>query len=176
MHWPLSSGSELWISRKVLQHIHASAIASHPNEAGGVLIGWSAGKQKVITGMIDGGPASSSSPSSFLPEHEWQVRLLREIFRHTSGDLDYLGDWHSHPCSSPNLSSVDKETLKRIATQVPDASMVILGRVGEEWNLRSWGASSSWIAPFRQEPVRFFDAPPHWPSAFLVERPLPFLQ
>ncbi|RUO69583.1 hypothetical protein CWI78_06575 [Idiomarina ramblicola] len=53
--------------------------------------------------------------------------------------LFYLGDWHSHPTSSPQLSWKDKRTLSRIAN-TPESNcinplMVIFGSYPEPWNI-----------------------------------------
>lgn len=130
----------------------AEAKHAFPNETGGVLIGyWAVLFQEIVlTTVVGPGPHAIHGTDSFMPDSEYQEAEIARYY-HASGRLHtYLGDWHTHPNSSPRMSRIDRKTLKNIAgdpdARTPVPIMAILAG-GKPWTLRVWRGDPIWIGP-----------------------------
>lgn len=125
-----------------------------PFETGGVLLGyWSEDRSEVaITDVTGPGPRASHSKTEFIPDDEYQDRLIDEIYARSGRRHRYLGDWHTHPFGEESLSYKDRRTLQRIAGSegkgVLDPLMAVLASNHEAWRLCVWRY---------QRPVSTFD-------------------
>lgn len=157
---------KLWAPGRVLASIEREARRFAPLETGGVLLGWRDGPDLVVAGLMGPGPRALHGRHLFLPDHSWQVAQIRTAFADTGGDLDYLGDWHTHPCGVAAMSDQDRTTLTKLDRRVRGATMLIAGGEGDTWAFGAWTALRSGL--FR--PTRFeaceiitFVPPDHWP-------------
>jgi integrative and conjugative element protein (TIGR02256 family) len=132
-----------WLSKGTLSQMIVEADRAYPEETGGVLLGYWAVpfSELVITGAIGPGPRAVHCKDSFLPDHEYQENQIARGY-HASGRLhSYLGDWHTHPNSTAQLSRTDRRTLRTIATETaarsPIPTMAILAGTSP-WTLRIW--------------------------------------
>lgn len=91
-----------------------------PNETGGILLGHRSGSHVVVREIVGAGPAAVRTTTGMRPDHEYQVQAIDEAFTASDGAVTYLGDWHSHPDGSAELSGRDRRTLRNIAG-APDA-------------------------------------------------------
>jgi integrative and conjugative element protein (TIGR02256 family) len=159
------SGMTVWLTREVHDHMSGEAAAFAPLETGGVLVGWRNGSDWIATGLIGAGPKAMHGRYAFVPDHAWQVKQLAEAFAESGGDLDYLGDWHTHPTGPVQMSVADRRTLRRIARRTENPLMIIMdpsasgGDVGA-WHCKRVGWLSSKI---ELVPIRQFEAKPSWP-------------
>ncbi|MHB8892842.1 MAG: Mov34/MPN/PAD-1 family protein [Candidatus Limnocylindrales bacterium] len=157
----------LWIGRDLLRRLAREADEAQPDETGGVLLGWRNGDDAVIQQVVDAGPRAQRWPTGMRPDAEYQATKVAAAFEATDGAVTYLGDWHSHPGTTPTPSRRDRKTLRNIATdadaQCPEPLMLIVaggepvwepgafaGRLGR---LGRWGPLS-----FREVGIRLFDA------------------
>lgn len=109
--------TKFWISRMVLDEMRTLADSSSPSETGGMLLGYIAVEgDVVVTAIIGPGPNAKHSRFAFEHDAEYQQYELEAYFRATKGTKSYLGDWHTHPFGSCNLSTIDKHTLFNIAS------------------------------------------------------------
>lgn len=158
----------IWISNKVRRSIVRDADAHGPFETGGVLLGWRDGENRIVTDIIGPGPRAMHGRHAFIPDHQWQIAEIRSAFERTGGDLNYQGDWHTHPAGTALMSVADKLTLQRIGRRVPFALMLIAaGDTDIEWDFGCWmHRPSKWLRPpiADTQDVRFFDKPEHWPG------------
>jgi integrative and conjugative element protein (TIGR02256 family) len=120
----------LWVPELQLRRLAEEAEGHRPNETGGVLLGHRNGLDIVVRDVVDAGPAAVRTPSGMRPDHEYQVRSIREAFAASDGAVTYLGEWHSHPDGSAALSNRDRRTLRNIAREhdafCPEPAMLIL--------------------------------------------------
>ena len=110
-----------------------------PNETGGVLIGTFDMSRRIayVVDQIAAPPDSERRPTSYLRGCEGleeQVEVIREA---TKGQLDYVGEWHSHPGKSTRASKKDKSLFAwlagyRLSDGVP-ALMAIAGSESSRW-------------------------------------------
>lgn len=102
--------------------LYVTAWASYPKETGGVLLGHHAHNDPLsasVQHLVGPGPGARHEARGFAPDHEWQAERVAELWR-DDRNLEYLGDWHTHPGGSPGLSPLDKDAL-RVITRSVDA-------------------------------------------------------
>ena len=108
-----------WLYESVLDEIHIESQKVFPLETGGILIGYWGSRgntlQPVVTQVIGPGPRARHSQNRFSPDYDYQEIEVAKRYASSGRVETYLGDWHTHPNGSPNLSWTDKRTLKRIA-------------------------------------------------------------
>lgn len=163
----VQQGVTIWLSHAVQGAIVRLAQAYFPLEVGGLLLGWRDDRERIVTGLVGPGPGALHGRNAFVPDHAWQVAQLHQAFSASGGDLDYLGDWHSHPAGAAQLSPVDRTTLARIARRVPDPIMVIAAGAGHGWTLGSWSGKRAMLwrpAVIEERSLRPFTAPSEWSS------------
>lgn len=164
---------KVWIASSVMQEMCRHAAELSPLETGGIMLGWRSGNDCVVADMRGPGLAALHGRYNFLPDHSWQIAEIRAAFAATRGDLDYLGDWHSHPQGVAAMSSQDDTTLRKIARRVTNPLMLILAdtREGSDWTAACWKFSrkrTMWpsFEPQAQE-LKLFEAPHNWPKPLL---------
>lgn len=152
-----------WISTVALNEMGAEAERVFPNETGGVLLGyWSRPFQEVvITNVVGPGPSAIHRRNRFVPDSTYQEKEIARHYKESRRMHTYLGDWHTHPRTSPHLSRQDRSTLRRIATYAPARSPVPLMAVlagPSPWKLAVWRAtplrSAQLILHLRTAPLR----------------------
>jgi integrative and conjugative element protein (TIGR02256 family) len=130
----------LWIAVAALTQMRELAAGHAPLETGGMLLGYDADNHEaVVTNIIGPGPKARHRRMRFRPDHEYQQERLERHFALTEGRETYLGDWHTHPSGSCDLSWLDKRVLVRIA-KTPAARtahpiMLVLADGKPEWRV-----------------------------------------
>jgi integrative and conjugative element protein (TIGR02256 family) len=114
----IAASGVVWISADVLSFLCAEASSAAPNETGGVLLGYWAGtlSEPVVTNALGPGPKAIHEQRRFVPDYEYHELEVARLYRASDCQLQYLGDWHSHPNNAGHLSECDTETLCRICT------------------------------------------------------------
>jgi integrative and conjugative element protein (TIGR02256 family) len=128
----------VWLSKNVMQRTCRYARELSPLENGGIILGWRSDEDLVIVDLRGPGPHALHGRHCFIPDHDWQVAEIDRAFEASEGNLDYLGDWHSHPDSVAAMSDLDSETLLRIARRVSSPLMLIVAGSGTEWSAQCW--------------------------------------
>lgn len=67
-----------------------------------------------VSVVIGPGPNARHSRFSFEPDQTWQEEQVAEAWVAAGDELDYLGDWHTHPGGKPHPSKLDIEALRCI--------------------------------------------------------------
>lgn len=138
----------LWLSYELIRAMTVEAEAHAPSETGGIVLGyWAKHDEVVATVLIGPGPDARHWPTGFMPDNAYQEDRLAVEYERSGRRLEYLGDWHSHPSSTPTPSDKDTATMKRIAAD-PDAGcprplMLILGE-RDGWELGAWILRRRW--------------------------------
>ena len=104
------------LTERARANIHSLASrtfgASQPSETGGVLFGERDDAARTITVDDASGPPSDStrSPTGFIRGTQGVDDLLKTLGDGTAPSRStYLGDWHSHPNGTPELSPTDRQ-------------------------------------------------------------------
>lgn len=105
----------LWIPEYLFNDKFLQEITIHyPNETGGMLLGYVNGHHRVVTHAIGAGPNAIHKPFRLVPDDKFQQVQLLEHFENTNGRESFLGEWHSHPNSTPEMSQTDRRTLNQV--------------------------------------------------------------
>jgi integrative and conjugative element protein (TIGR02256 family) len=157
-----------WFALSAAHAICADADLYAPLETGGVLMGYFASKAAVVTHAVLGGYSATRTSSSFEPDYEFQQIEIDRIYEQSGRNCTYLGDWHSHPLGSSELSREDERTLRRIArtysARLRSPLMLILGD-GDSWGFGVWQFRPRMWNPWtriQSVPVNFFEDRDQW--------------
>lgn len=104
------------------------------NESGGILLGGYIPEQNkyVITGASVPNSNDRSGPAFFVRNCESAQEIIEDVWKKSSGKINYLGEWHTHGCKNPYPSFTDRELLEMIILDESnvwnEVFMLILGR------------------------------------------------
>ncbi|MFN5908114.1 MAG: Mov34/MPN/PAD-1 family protein [Planctomyces sp.] len=105
-----------------------------PLETGGVLIGhFDLARQRIyVVDMIPSPPDSEEWPTLYVRGCCGLLEQIQSIEQQTGGQLEYVGEWHSHPDNCPTEPSPDDITVfawltKHMAAAGLPALMAIVG-------------------------------------------------
>lgn len=108
----------------------------YPKETGGILIGKRDGLLFHIEIAIGPGPNAIHKRNNFTRDGNFSQSQLDRIVIETKGELDYLGEWHSHP-NKTGPSITDFNSLQKIkmdlSYNIPDPILGIVNYKKEEW-------------------------------------------
>jgi integrative and conjugative element protein (TIGR02256 family) len=131
----------LVLDRWLLGRLAKLRAAKLPNETGGVLIGiYDLSRQIIyVVDTILSPPDSKEWPTLYIRGSEGLLVRVNELTRASGGQLEYVGEWHSHPDGCSTRPSADDEIVFTWLTERLDdgglpALMAIVGQ----------GDSSSW--------------------------------
>ncbi|MBR9883480.1 MAG: hypothetical protein GYB21_07405 [Oceanospirillales bacterium] len=130
--------SKVWIHESAFTAMANEASKKYPLETGGVLVGYVANDRiPVVMATIGPGENAKHARTRFHPDHDWQCEQLDKLYDQSEGQLVYLGDWHTHPNGSPQMSWLDRRTLRSIAghssAQCNAPLMLIGGGEPSQW-------------------------------------------
>jgi integrative and conjugative element protein (TIGR02256 family) len=133
----------VWISNILVERLFAEADRVFPLETGGVLMGYVAGEETVISEIIGPGPNAVHRVYSFAPDYSHHEIEVARLYQASCRKWTYLGDWHSHPRQkTPDLSIKDVQTLRHIArskkARMAFPLMMISSGQPNGWKLNVW--------------------------------------
>jgi hypothetical protein len=133
---------KLILDQKLLDRLATLRASKLPNETGGVLIGHYDLDRKTIyvVDTIPSPPDSAEWPTLYIRGSEGLLTQVQAVGDRTGGQLEYVGEWHSHPDDCPTLPSNDDLLVfawltEHLAVAGLPALMAIVGQQG----------SSSWF-------------------------------
>lgn len=124
--YPTSYDWTIRIPIDLEQEIQIFAKAHGNKETGGYLMGNIDRKRKIIHVLHSYIPKASTSSKSrlTLSPQGWKTELNR-VKDLTANTMIYLGDWHSHPNSSTEMSAIDFDTCCKTLRQEIDEDFFI---------------------------------------------------
>ena len=134
-------GWTLVLDHHVLQQMASARRAKLPKETGGVLIGAFDLPRKVIylVTTLPSPPDSEEWPTLYIRGSRGLARQVDEIVRRTDGQLEYVGEWHSHPDGySVHPSGDDCEVFSWLADRMGLAGLPSLMAIAGEGNVTAW--------------------------------------
>jgi len=130
-----------YLPRFLLEEMLVEADERSPLETGGVLLGLADRVDVWIEAFVGPGPHAHHARTTFVPDAEYQDLRIAEIYEAFGRRISYLGDWHTHPNASPNISWRDQKTLRLISSEAKarqaEPLMLIFGD-GPRWNAIAW--------------------------------------
>lgn len=103
----------LKIGQNIIDEMHSIALASFPNETGGMFAGRISedGHDAVVERLVI--PSKTESTNvSFMRETNGMEQTWKKL---SEQGLSYLGEWHTHPNGTPQYSHTDYMAMKGIA-------------------------------------------------------------
>lgn len=112
-----------------------------PNETGGVLIGAYDLSRRIVyvVDTVPSPPDSAEWPTLYVRGSEGLLDQIGEITSRSGGQLEYVGEWHSHPAGCPPLPSADDLTVFTWLTEHMDhAGLPALMAIVADGDASSW--------------------------------------
>ena len=137
-------GGELRFSAVAIRTLQ-SHIQRHcwSREAGGILLGRLLVERDhvVVDEVTVPGPPDSRSRSRFFRAERPAQAIVDEAWARSGGELNYLGEWHTHPEDDPTPSWHDRRDWRRLVTiQSYEQSSLFFLIVGRR-KFRAWELS-----------------------------------
>ena len=111
-----------------------------PNETGGVLLGYFdlANNSVYVVDVLSAPQDSQGDVTGFTRGIDGLAEAVKRSSDRTAGIVNYIGEWHSHPCgSSAQPSSADCYQMTHLAGELQrdglPALMLIAGEREERW-------------------------------------------
>lgn len=99
-------------------------------EGGGILLGRRRGKHLEVMLATEPSPKDSRSAFSFVREADGHAELAEQAWRQGEKQIDYLGEWHTHPQRVPTPSSIDRREWGKLVLQRPKLTPILVVVVG----------------------------------------------
>jgi [CysO sulfur-carrier protein]-S-L-cysteine hydrolase len=109
------SGISAFLSEIILDKIRAHIASHSPKEFGGIFSGLRRESSYFIIDIVL--PEKYENSRVQFTRHPDNLNIyLKNVYGNTSGAIEYLGEWHSHPGGSNRFSGHDLTTMKAIAS------------------------------------------------------------
>lgn len=133
-----------WIKSSAHRQLCLESNHKSPLETGGLLIGYCSKDKEdvVLTNIVGPGPKAEHGRDHYIPDYDYHRLEAARFYDESNGLLTYLGDWHSHPNGSFNLSWRDKRALKNICLKsqiyINNPCMLLLYGLVTDWHVAIW--------------------------------------
>jgi integrative and conjugative element protein (TIGR02256 family) len=109
------AGWTIAISEQVFEKLNDARVAAAPNETGGIVVGtWDRRIRKgYLVALLDPPPDSIATPTGFVRGALGVFHKLEAIGEATAQNLNYVGEWHTHPPRATSTPSDDDRLLMR---------------------------------------------------------------
>lgn len=101
-------------------------------EAGGLLIGTRRGRHIQISDMTEPQTSDARGRFLFLRNTIGHAEAATRLWRSSNQQLDYLGEWHTHPQRTPTPSGLDLAEWLRLGSARDDAHPMVFLIAGIE--------------------------------------------
>lgn len=128
------------ISNKVVHAMQVLREERSPNETGGILVGTFDLRRNIlhIVAALPAPPDSRQSPTYFIRGALNLRPIMDALTQGSAGQLQYVGEWHSHPDGAAARPSHDDEgVFSHLAAQIEPT--------GSPFAMMICGAEDSWI-------------------------------
>lgn len=113
-------GWEIRYDQKLIDQMRGYSDMAAPNETGGVLFGI-VDRERMTCSIVmasSSPPDSEQWPNAYIRGKEGLRSLVENVSTLTAGQLQYVGEWHSHPTGCSNTPSNQDEIALRILTEI----------------------------------------------------------
>lgn len=130
----LENKLKLIIEDEVLSSIYKFNLINYKHENGGVLLGKFNKKEKtyIITNISTTNSEDRKGRYFFIRNKKQAQAIINKYWKNSNGEINYLGEWHTHDEEYPNPSFVDKQLVKQMLNnkniEIDNVFMIILGK------------------------------------------------
>ena len=105
---------DIVLRAEVLERIAQSSLEHRPLEAGGLLLGYRKDACIEIVDCTEPSESDFATPNRFVRQDAHHIAYAKRCWAASGQRIDWVGEWHSHPDSSPNPSCTDLRSWKKI--------------------------------------------------------------
>jgi len=102
-------------------------------EAGGILLGYRRDPHLDVVQITEPGLRDTRSRMLFDRRDESHKRLAIEAWLSSGQYIDYLGDWHTHPESTPSPSRIDLEQWRSFRNTLDNPMLEVIVGTDQIW-------------------------------------------
>jgi integrative and conjugative element protein (TIGR02256 family) len=104
------------VPSRVQEQLEGRAIAAEGKETCGILVGRiTEDRIATVIDASDAGPKAESSAATCSRDVGYTQRWLEGRVKEAEGEIEYIGEWHSHPSEDTTPSTTDTTSLTDIA-------------------------------------------------------------
>lgn len=104
------------VPSRVQEQLEGRAVAAEGKETCGILVGRiTEDRIATVTDGSDAGPKAESSATTCSRDVEYTQQWLEGRIKEANGEIEYIGEWHSHPSEDTTPSTTDTTSLTDIA-------------------------------------------------------------
>lgn len=132
---PYIKNSKLLIEANVLTDLdNFRQNKKESTEAGGIFLGYRRGIHFHVVATTTPQPKDLRSRFRFHRTDPYHQKTATTNWKSSNMEMDYLGDWHTHPEINPSPSGIDLSEWKKIYQQQKKSMIfLILGHTGNIW-------------------------------------------
>ena len=125
---------KLVIEDEVLSGIYKFNPINYKNENGGILLGKFNKKKNtyIITNISTTNSKDRKGKCFFIRSKKEAQVIINRFWKESKGEINYLGEWHTHNEEYPTPSFIDKKLIKQMLNnknaEIDNVFMVILGK------------------------------------------------
>lgn len=125
------------IEDNALNHMYKYKPERYSYENGGVLLGkFNKNESVYIISDVSTTNNKDKKGRNFFIRNKRQAQIIiNEFWEKSKGEINYLGEWHTHNETYPNPSFTDKNLVKQMLNnknlEIKNVFMIILGRKNE---------------------------------------------
>ena len=135
-----------YLAKPTLDKLKALVRTVGKFEIGGPMVGYISRENLVITNLDGPGSNGRCSAFSVTIDGEHSKRFCDSEFYHSSGLVDYVGDWHCHPAICIRPSSGDERAMEILAKSpglTPNPVSLIYGSILGRFKIYRWDKSEN---------------------------------
>lgn len=99
-------------------------------ESGGILLGRRRGRHLEVLAATEPSSHDKRSTYSFLREAEGHAEVAQQAWLRGERQIDYLGEWHTHPQAIPIPSVMDRAEWRKLVQQRSEMMTLLTVVVG----------------------------------------------
>jgi integrative and conjugative element protein (TIGR02256 family) len=151
---PLDALSKVLVEPSVLSLIYGHRqFAVARLEAGGILLGFRRDPHLHVTTATEPRESDSRARTRFDRRDASHHRAAIDAWHTSGGTMDYVGEWHTHPETSPRPSSLDLFEWRKICSRTATPMVfAICGNNGTIWMGVGFEAGIYRAMPLTSEP------------------------
>ncbi|WP_421832459.1 Mov34/MPN/PAD-1 family protein [Limnobacter sp.] len=99
-------------------------------EGGGILLGRRRGEHLEVLFATEPSDKDRRSVNSFVREADGHAEIAHKAWQCSEKQIDYLGEWHTHPQQVPTPSTVDRHEWGKLIHERPVLTTILVVVVG----------------------------------------------
>jgi len=116
------------ISRTNIKLLNTLYIENEGYEVGGILLGKRSKDDFIVTNIVFNFSRESLKRNKYIRNILNLTEIISELIKDSNYEIDYIGEWHTHPNMSTKFSSIDKKAMVELNEDFPELILLIKGK------------------------------------------------